>query len=119
MLSELIVTIELFPYHSKKLDKNLLKYNFEFIKRTNEYVHKYLIPQAKKGKCLVIFLRLLNEWEVTSVFNENIVKNNINTQNPTFSVENIVGKSILNFIKKKSKGFKILDFYKQEDTILQ
>lgn len=124
-LSRSIVALELFPYHSKRMKKSLLK------KCKNEnkngsvdnmlrFVHEELIPNAQNNDQIICFTRSIRDWSNWTVNNEKIEIENLTNpmvfyndknhcQNITYNVtiENGLGKFILNHICKLTNGFNI------------
>lgn len=105
-LSKLIVSLELFPYHSKQMDKTLLK-NCESVEKIKEYVHNELIPNAKKNNQIVIFTRSIKEWNVSDEEKnmKNVVLCNTNPRCITFNVKKCMGKFILDYIRQYTNNF--------------
>lgn len=124
-LSEKMVALELFPYHSKRMKKSLLK------KCKNEnkngsvdnmlrFVHEELIPNAQNNNQIICFTRSIRDWSNWTVNNEKIEIENLNNpmvfyndknhcQNITYNVtiENGLGEFILKYICKRTNGFNI------------
>lgn len=114
MLSKIMAAIELFPYHSKSFNENLLKYcnSTEIIKN---YVLDVLIETAKKDKKLICFTRSFRLWGVADIARKKLYKdqNIICSPNPrsvTFNANLDFGKAIIAYLCKCTGGFqKIYD----------
>lgn len=124
-LSKNMVALELFPYHSKRMKKSLLKKCKNDNKNGSvdnmlRFVHEELIPNAQKNNQIICFTRSIRDWSNWTVDNEEIEIEKLNNpmvfyndkkhcQNITYNVtiENGLGEFILKYICKLTNGFNI------------
>lgn len=104
MLSRIMAAIELFPYHSKSMDKNLLK-SCRSVEVVRDYVLDDLIPRAKKEDRLICFTRSFKEWGVAKKKLPPNVIINKSVRNISFSVKSHLGRAIFDHIEKLSNQF--------------
>lgn len=109
MLSKIVATMELFPYHSVKMTGKMQSklLDIQSVKGIREYLLNDIVPNLKKNNQLLCMMRSFKAWGLVPEKNTNkrIIFNS-NPQNPTLSVEKEFGKKIFEHIKALTNNFK-------------
>lgn len=111
MLSKIVATMELFPYHSVKMTGKMQGKLLVVpsVQRIKNYLLNDIVPNLKKNNQLLCMMRSFKAWGLDP---EEKAKDNIiystSQRNPTLSVEKEFGKKIFEHIKALTKSFTIV-----------
>lgn len=107
MLSKLVATMELFPYHSVKMTGKMQGelLGVPSVQGIRDYLQNDIVPNLKKNNQLLCMMRSFKVWSFDSKNNTNNIIFNSNPQNPTLSVEKDFGKRIFDHIKTLTSNF--------------